>query len=48
MKIIVSGKRKELTDGLTVAQLIGSETTVIRCRGGQCAFGEIALWESSV
>ena len=28
MKIIVSGKRKELTDGLTVAQLIGSETSV--------------------
>ena len=28
MKIIVSGKRKELTDGLTAAQLIGSETTV--------------------
>ena len=26
MKIIVSGKRKEVTDGLTVAQLINSET----------------------
>lgn len=25
MKIIVSGKRKEVTDGLTVAQLINSE-----------------------
>lgn len=28
MKIIVSGKREEATDGLTVAQLIGSEATV--------------------
>ena len=28
MKIIVSGKRKEATDGLTVAQLIDSETIV--------------------
>ena len=27
MKIIVSGKRKEVTDGLTVAQLVNSETT---------------------
>ena len=26
MKIIVSGKRKEVTDGLTVAKLINSET----------------------
>lgn len=26
MKIIISGKRKEVTDGLTVAQLINSET----------------------
>ena len=25
MKIIISGKRKEVTDGLTVAQLINSE-----------------------
>lgn len=28
MKIIVSGKRKEAIDGLTVAQLIDSETIV--------------------
>ncbi len=26
MKIIISGKRKEVTDGLTVAQLINNET----------------------